>query len=318
MNKLQYRVSLIVLGVVSIGMIVTNAIWIYMNWVLIIAIFFIIYMFIKYKIDGSVQYFSTRFNMLLDYDLDTEGALKMAEEALSKAPTDAIKSMYQMYLGMAQYYNGNYEDAIKSFNMVELNRLNNVFHALVFAFTAYSAFEIQDHETFDQSLERIKQLKSRVPLKYQNFVGGYEEILDAIQNMDVAMDHYKEMVEKHFGTDDGYIARKLNYNYRLSYYYKAIGDVVEMDKCLAFVIANGKNQHTAQRAKEMFQGSVNIEDYVYDPTRKLETVETVEPTYIETGEIIDESPLDEVEDIEEQETEEETEELSEPKEEDKP
>ncbi|MBU0997594.1 MAG: hypothetical protein KKE16_06040 [Firmicutes bacterium] len=299
MNKKQYLASLIILGVVSIGLIVTNAIWDYMNWVLIIALFFIIYMFIKYRIDGSVQYFSTRFNMLLDYDLDMEGALKMAEEALKKAPTEAIKSMYRMYLGMAQYYSGYYDDAVKSFNQVELNRLNNVFHALVFAFTAYASFELHDQETFDQSLERIRQLKSRVPLKYQNFVGGYEEILDAIKNMDVSIDHYKEMVEKHFGNDDGFIARKINYNYRLSYYYKAIGDTVEMDKCLAFVIANGKNQHAALRAKEMFKGSVNIEDFVYDPTKKPEVVETVEPTYIETAEIIDESPLDEVDEVEE-------------------
>lgn len=291
MNRKQYVTSLVILGVVATGLIVTNAIWAYMNWLLIFLIFFVGYMFIKYRVDGSVQYFSTRFNMLLDYDLDTEGALKMAQEALAKAPTANLKSMYLLYVGMAQYYNGDYEDAIKSFNMVELNRLNIVFHALIFAFSAYCAFEIGDQETFDLSLERETTLKSRVPVKYQGFVAGYVEILDAIKNMDVSIDHYKEMVEKHFGTDDGYIARRLNYNYRLSYYYKAVGDTLEMDKCLAFIIANGKNQHLAKRAKTMFTGLVNVEDFVYDPVKKPEPI--VPEQDIMIGEVVESFPAPE-------------------------
>jgi hypothetical protein len=35
-----------------------------------------------------------------------------------------------------------------------------------------------------------------------------------------------------------------------------------MDKHLAYVIANGKNHHTALRAKEKFHNSVDVADYV--------------------------------------------------------
>jgi hypothetical protein len=49
----------------------------------------------------------------------------------------------------------------------------------------------------------------------------------------------------------------------MAYYYRAINDEVEMDKCLAKVIANGKNHHTAIRAKELFKNNVKVEDYVF-------------------------------------------------------
>jgi tetratricopeptide (TPR) repeat protein len=275
MNRKQYLISIIALAIISIGLIISQAIFNYTNWFMIMLAPMLGYLYIKYRVDGGVQYFSTRFNMLLDYDLDTETALKMAQDGFDNAPTANLKTMYQMYIGLALYYKGSYEESIRSFNQVDLNKLNPVFHTLVFAFSAYAAFEIDDTETYNQSLDRLHSLKTRVPAKYATFVESYEEILEAIQNMDVSVDHYKEMIDKHFSGDNGFIARKLNYQYRLAYYYKAIGDTLEMDKCLAFVIANGKDQHLAIKAKTMFQNSVNIEDFIYDSAKKDDVVEEV-------------------------------------------
>jgi tetratricopeptide (TPR) repeat protein len=276
MNRKQYLTSIIVLSVISIALIITQAIFDYTNWFMIMLAPMLGYLFIKYRVDGGVQYFSSRFNMLLDYDLDPDAALKMAQDGFDNAPTANLRTMYQMYIGLALYYKGNYEESIRNFNLVDLTKLNPVFHTLVFAFSAYAAFEINDAETFAQSLDRLHSLKTRVPGKYATFVQSYEEILEAIQNMEVSIDHYKEMIDKHFSGDNGFIARKLNYQYRLAYYYKAIGDTLEMDKCLAFVIANGKDQHLAIKARKMFQNSVKVEDYIYDPTRKDTVVEEVE------------------------------------------
>jgi len=263
MNRKQFITSIIILAVGSVILIITNAIFNYnQSWLLVMIVPLLGYLFIKYRVDGGVQYFSTRFNMLLDYDLDVVQALEIAQNGLKNAPTEGLKSMYQMYVGMALYYNGEYDEAIKTFNLIDLNRINLVFHTLIFTFTAYCAFEISDIVTFDQALDRLKNIKTRVPAKYGTFVENYEEILDAIKNMDVSIDHYKEVIDKHFSEDNGYVSRKLNYNYRLAYYYKAVGDIEAMDKCLAFVIANGKQQHLVKRAELMFQHSVKVEDYL--------------------------------------------------------
>jgi len=281
MNKKQYLTSLIILAVLSVAALVTNYFFQYADWLIILLGIMIGYTIVKQRINGAVQYFSTRFNMLLDYDLDIDEALKMAQEAFDNAPTATHRAMYQMYLAMAFYYKGDYDQAIRTFNSIELSRLNVVFHSLVFSFTGYAAWELHDTEAFDSALSRLTASADKVPAKYQDFVGSYVEVLEAIQNMDSSIDHYKEVIDKHFSNDDGYLAKKMNYLYRLSYYYKAIGDTEEMDKCLAFLIANGKNQHLALRAKEMFTGSVNVEDFVWDPTKKEEPVDNVEPEVIE-------------------------------------
>lgn len=278
MNRKQFIRSIIVLSAISIILIITNAIFNYNpSWLLVMIVPLLGYLYIKYRVDGGVQYFSTRFNMLLDYDLDVAQALQLAKDGLESAPTEGLKAMYRMYVGMAYYYNGDYDESIKTFNLIDLNKISVVFHTLIFTFTAYCAFEIGDTETFDQALDRLKNIKTRVPAKYGAFVENYEEILEAIKNMDVSIDHYKEVIDKHFSQDNGYISRKLNYNYRLAYYFKAIGDIESMDKCLAFVIANGKEQHLVKRAKTMFQNTVKIEDYV----EKIgESVKETEPEQI--------------------------------------
>ncbi|MBI9009555.1 MAG: Rho termination factor N-terminal domain-containing protein [Tenericutes bacterium] len=80
----------------------------------------------------------------------------------------------------------------------------------------------------------------------------------------------------------------------MALYYKAVGNIEEMDKCFARVIANGKNHHTAIRSKAMFKGSVAVEDYVFaEASSEPQDVEIVEePLQIDQ--------LDEVEVIEEQ------------------
>jgi hypothetical protein len=131
-------------------------------------------------------------------------------------------------------------------------------------FIAYSAYELGDMDLFATQIERIEGVKSRIPGKYQGFVTNYTEILTGIQNKNVATDLYKDMIEKHFSREDGYISTKLIYNYRLADYYDLIGDPLEKDKCFAFVIANGKEHHTALQAKKRFTNLVNVEDFVYD------------------------------------------------------
>ncbi len=289
MNRKQYITSLIIYFVISVSALITNAIFEYASMFVVITVIFLGYLFIKYRVDGSLQYFSSRFNMLLDYDLEVQAALDLAVKAYENAPTTNMKTSYQLYVGMAHYYCGNYDESIKTFQLLDLNRMNPVFHALVFSFTAYSAFELKDQETFDGALSRLTNLVNQVPSKYQSFVSNYIEVLEAIKNKDIAIDRYKEMVEKHFSLDDGYIARKLNYQYRLSYYYQAIGDTLEMDKCLAFCIANGKEQHIAKRAKELFKGSVEVSDYVYDPLKP--NTEKVEVNQLEEVEIKDDQEV---------------------------
>lgn len=297
MNRKQYITTLIAFAIIAIAGIITNAIFEYASWILIFTFVFVGYLYVKYRVDGSLQTFSTKFNMLLDYDLEVDAALEMAQKAYDNAPTNALKATYLLYVGMAHYYCGHYQEAILSFNQIDLAKMNPVFHALVFAFTAYSAFEINDQETFDLCVERIGALINQVPAKYKNFVSNYEEVLVATQNMETSIDNYKDMVEKHFANDDGYIARKLNYQYRLSYYYKAIGDTLEMDKCLAFCIANGKEQHIAKRAKALFQGSVNVEDYIYDPTAAT----IVSEDLVENIELLEElEPVEETEENKEE------------------
>ena len=178
----------------------------------------------------------------------------------------------------------------------------SLYHVLIFAFTAYSAYEEGDLATFDLSINRMEEVKNRVHKKYLGFVASYLEILKAIKNLDEEPENYREVIERNFSKEDGYLSTTLVYNYRMAHYYKTVGNVEEMDKCLAIVIANGKNHHAAVQAGNMFKNTCNVEDFVYqDPSVKVENVGDVEvvedPLQIES--------LEEVEVVEEKEEKEE-------------
>jgi len=232
--------------------------------------------------------------MLVDYDLDVAEAKRLCLERVNEAPTKNIKAFYMVYLGMATYYNGEYEEAIRTFNQIELKKLNNVYHILILSFIAYAAYEMEDLDTFNLSIERIKNLQGTVNRKYLGFVGSYLQVLEAMQNLEENPEHYKEVIESQFSRNDGYISTKLIYNYRMAHYYKTIKDEVEMDKCLAKVIANGKEHHTVIQAKKMFKNNVNVEDYVFQEEQE-EDVEIVEDQ-----QLIDTQTenIDEIEEIE--------------------
>lgn len=283
MNRKTYQITLIGMIIVAIGLITANAIYLKINgkvlldWIWIFVIIMVGYVYIRYRLNGPLQMFSTKFNMLVDYDLDVEAAEALAEQAAGDAPTANIKALYSLYLGMAKYYNAKYEEAIKIMHMLDLRKLNQVYHILVFAFSAYSAYEIGDTEEFTLNIDRIKGVVPRLNPRYRPFGNSYVELLEAMANADVALDQYKDMIEKHFSHPDGYISTKLVFHYRMADYYERLGDTLEMDKNLAFVIANGKNHHTAVQARRKFKNSVNVDDYIIVE----ETPSEAEPEVIE-------------------------------------
>lgn len=284
MKKKEYLIIMITMGVLSLVAITINAfVYQFADWLLIMLGIFVAFLFVRFRSQSSMQYFSSKYNMLLDYDIEVEEALALARSYEKEAPTIVLKTMYQMYIGMALYYCGQYEEAIKEFNQINLQKIHNVYHTLIFSFTAYCAYELEDQETLDLSIKRLENLAEQVPGKYQGFVSNYVELLTSMRNAVSDPDKYKEMIDKHFSQDDGYLAKKLNYNYRLAKYYQIIGNEDEMDRCLAFCIANGKNHHTAIQAKKMFKGSVNVEDFIfsYDQVKQEEVVEDVKPLEVE-------------------------------------
>ncbi|MGD9762067.1 MAG: hypothetical protein AB7U52_06530, partial [Candidatus Izemoplasmatales bacterium] len=275
MNKKQYLTAVIAVIAIDLALIITRIFVAYIDWTWILVIVAALYLYLKYKTSGPLQAFSTKFNMLVDYDLDVAEAKRLCQERVNEAPTKNIKAFYMVYLGMATYYNGEYEEAIRTFNQIELKKLNNVYHILILSFIAYAAYEMDDMETFNLSIERIKNIQGTVNRKYLGFVGSYLQVLEAMQNMEENPEHYKEVIESQFSRNDGYISTKLIYNYRMAQYYETIKDEVEMDKCLAKVIANGKEHHTVIQAKKMFKNNVNVEDYVFqeEPEEDVEVVE---------------------------------------------
>jgi hypothetical protein len=266
------------------------------DWLWIILIGSAGYIYLKYRVSGPLQLFASKFTMLVDYDINVAEAERIAYEGMVNAPTKNVGELYRVYYGMSQYYSGKYEDAIKTFNTVELKRLNVLYHILIFAFTCYSAFELGDEETFNIAFDRIKNSKSRVPGKYTNFVASYEEILEAIKNIDTSLDNYKDVIERHFSRNDGYITTKLIYNYRLALYFEKLGDDLERDKCLAFVIANGKEHHTALGAIKKFKGLVKVEDYIIKEEIPNEEIKPEEVEQIETVETVNESDNQDIDD----------------------
>jgi tetratricopeptide (TPR) repeat protein len=264
MNKRQYKMTLIVFGLVAAAAIIVTSVWYneYLIWAFIALS--VGYIYIRYKITTPLQRFSTKFNMLVDYDLDVEGALELAKEQYENAPTEQVGQLLGIYLGMGYYYNSRYDEAIKTLNLVKLNKVNQVYHILIHAFTAYAAYELNDTENFDLAVERIETAKQRINKKYFAFASSYPE-------------GYREIIERNFSREDGYVSTRLVYNYRMALYFKKVGNLEEMDKCLARVIANGKNHHTAVRSRSLFTGTVNVEDYVFaEPGTEAQEVEVVE------------------------------------------
>ena len=286
MNRREYIISVATIVTVLVAVIVTNSIFEYIsNWWWIFIGALLAYMYLRYRISAPMQMFSTKFNMLVDYDLDIEAAEELAKKGLDNAPTDGIKQLYRVYYGMAKYYKGEYRNAINIFNQIDVKKLNPAYHILIFSFTAYAAYEEGDVETYDLALDRIRTAKDRVSKKYISFALSYLEVIEAIKKIDEDPEAYKDVIERHFSRNDGFISTKLIYYYRMAYYYKAINNIEEMDICLAKVIANGKEHHTALQAKKMFTGTCNIEDYVFNENgeEKVEDVETVEePILIES------------------------------------
>ncbi len=300
MNRKEYLITLVAILVISVGLIVTNFFLEFIDWIWIFVITAFGYIYLRYKISGPVQLFSNKFNMLVDYDLAVNEALEMAKDRVENAPTQGIKALYMVYLGMAYYYSGNYDDAIKTFNQIELKRLNNVYHVLIFAFTAYAAYEAEDLETFNLSIERIKNIQGTIHRKFLGYVSSYIQVLEAIQNIETNPEHYREVIENQFSRHDGYISTRLTYNYRMAQYYRVINDEAEMDICLAKVIANGKEHHTALQAKKMFKNTVNVEDYVFEDEVVEEEPINQEQNLIGT-EVEDVQEIEEVETIESEE-----------------
>lgn len=298
MNRKEYLITLVTILVIGVGLIIANAFLQFVDWIWIFLITAIGYIYLRYKISGPVQVFSNKFNMLVDYDLAVGEALELTKERVKNAPTKGIEALYMVYLGMAYYYSGDYENAIKTFNLIELKRLNNVYHVLIFAFTAYAAYEADDLDTFNLSIERIKNIQGNIHRKFIPYVSSYIQVLEAIQNLETNPEHYREVIENQFSRNDGYISTKLTYNYRMAHYYRVMNEEAEMDKCLAKVIANGQKHHTAIQAKKMFKNTVNPEDFIFTDDEFVD--ESVSPEEEEQNLIGTE--INDVEEIEEIET----------------
>ncbi len=270
MKRKEFYTTIITYAVLSAGLIVTNIIFVYLDWLLLFAIILIGYMYFRYRLSSPIQKFSNKFNMLVDYDLDMETAIKMTLEYIEEAPTKGVKALLQVYLGMAYYNNGEYEQAINTFKSIDLSKLNSVYHILIFAHQAYAYYELDDKEGFDLALERIKNIKPKINKKFIGYANSYERLLTVIKNLDENPEEYKEVIEANLSRHKGFISQRLVYHYRLAHYYKAIGDTEKMDIELAKVLANGKSHFTAQEAEKMFQNSVKVDDYIFTDDEPLE------------------------------------------------
>lgn len=273
-NRKKYIIVLVLLGVASVSAAVINAIYgkqEYWLWILLVVM--TLWTVVRTRVYAPLQVFGTKFTMLVDYDLDIAEACRLAKLGADNAPTARVKEIYGMYYAMGLYYKGDYEAAVRAFNQIDMRKLDGVYHVLIVAFIAYSEFELGDTDAFRVAIERLRGIKTGIPVKYQNYAANYLEILEALDQLSDDPEAYRAMMEKHFSREDGYISTRLIRNYRLALYHKEIGDIAAMDKELAFVIANGKEHHTALQAKKLFQGTVNIEDYVL-----RDTVEEVQPS----------------------------------------
>ncbi|MFP4478565.1 MAG: tetratricopeptide repeat protein [Candidatus Izemoplasmatales bacterium] len=263
MKKKEFYTTIIVFAVISTALIITNFIFEYLDWLLLFAIILVGYMYFRYRLTTPMQKFSNKFNMLMDYDLNMEGAIDLAQEHIEEAPTRAMKALFQVHLGMAYYNNGQYERAIETFNNIELNKLNTVYHVLIFAHQAYAHYELGNEDQFELALERIKNVKPKIHRKFIGYANSYERLLTAIKNIEEDPEDYRAVIEANLSQHHGFISQRLVYHYRMAHYYKVIGDTKKMDIELAKVLANGKGHFTAKEAEDMFQKSVDVDDYIF-------------------------------------------------------
>lgn len=276
MNKKEYYGSIIVFAILSVGFVASKYILEYnLDWLIIFIIIFVAYLYLRYRLMTPIQRFSNKFNMLVDYDLDLEGAIQLCLDNIEEAPTRGIKALFQVHLGMAYYNNGEYDQALQAFNEVEFAKLNTVYHVLIFAHQAYIYNELGQKDEFDAALERIKNIKGQINRKYLGYANSYEHVLTVIGNLQEDPEEYKQVIESSFSTHSGYVTQRLIYHYRLAKYYEAIGNDEEMDIQLAKVLANGKGHFTAKEAHKMFKNTVNVDDYIFTD-EELEPEEPVD------------------------------------------
>jgi tetratricopeptide (TPR) repeat protein len=263
MKKKEFYTTIAAFVVLSTALIVTNLLFEYLDWLLAFAIVLVGYMYFRYRLTSPMQKFANKFNMLMDYDLDLEAAIQLAQEHIDQAATRSMKGIFQLHLGMAYYNNGEYDKAIQTLNAIELQKLNTVYHVLIFAHQAYAYNELGSEEGFDLALERIKNIKPKIHRKFVAFATSYERLLTALKNIDEDPEEFKNVIEAHLSQHNGFLSQRLVYHYRMAQYYQAVDNIEEMDIHLAKVLANGKSHFTAKEAQDMFQNTVKVDDYVF-------------------------------------------------------
>lgn len=263
MKKKEFYITIASFTVLSTAFIVANFVLGFLDWLLAFAIILLGYMYFRYRLTSPMQRFANKFNMLMDYDLDIEAAIQMAQEHVDNAATRSMKGIFQLHLGMAYYNNGEYDKAIQTFNAIELQKLNTVYHVLIFAHQAYAYKELGSDEGFDLALERIKNIKPRIHRKFVAFATSYERLLTALKNIEEDPEEFKNVIEAHLSQHNGFLSQRLVYHYRMAQYYQVVGNIEEMDIHLAKVLANGKSHFTAKEAQDMFQNTVKVDDYVF-------------------------------------------------------
>lgn len=291
MKKRDFYLTIVVFAVVSFGLIMSKYIVQYdLDWIFIFLIIFTGYLYLRYRLSTPLQRFSTRFNMLVDYDLDMESAIELCLEHMKEAPTARIRALYQVHLGMAYYNNGEYDQALQTFKDVEMSKLHAIYHVLIFAHQAYIYIELGQKDDYEAALERIRNVKSVIGRKYIGYANSYDRLLTVVGHLDEDPEEYKQVVEANLSNHSGYISQRLIYHYRLAKYYEAVGNETEMDIHLAKVLANGKGHFTAKEAQKMFKNSVNIDDYIFSDDDYLVEEPVVveeEEKFIEDSEVID-------------------------------
>lgn len=294
MKKRDFYITIIVYAVLSVALIASKYIFGYeLDWLLVFIIIFAGYLYVRYRLTSPVQKFSTKFNMLVDYDLDMEAAIQLCLDHMNESPTARMRALYEVHLGMAYYNNGEYEQALQTFRNLELSKLFPVYHVLIFAHQAYIFNELGQKDDFEAALERIRNVKASIGRKYIGYANSYERLLTVIGRLEEDPEEYKQVVEANLSNHSGYVSQRLIYHYRLAKYYEAIGDEKEMDIQLAKVLANGKGHFTAKEAQKMFKNTVNVDDYVfteddYLPEEPVEVVE--EDMQIEDSEDVFDNP----------------------------
>jgi len=303
MKKRDFYITIIVYAVLSTALIVSKLVWEYnLDWLMIFIIVFGGYLYVRYRLTAPIQRFNTKFNMLVDYDLDMDAAIDLCLEHIKEAPLSRMKTIYEVHLGIAYYSNGEFERALAVFNDLDLGKLHSVYHVLVFVHQAYIYDHLGQKENFEAVLERLKNVKSSIQRRYIGYANASERLLSAIGNINEDPEEYKQVIEVNLGQPNGFVSQRLIYHYRLAKYYEVLGQENEMEIELAKVLANGKSHYTAKEAHKLFKNTVNVDDYVfteeefYASPLEPEAEVVDEPEQIETTSEIDDV-FDQKEDI---------------------